>query len=180
MAAPGGRWTVEVANGKALARIVDFQPSLPRPLYAITHLQVHLLFTRLFLLRLRGQKPAPGLRASPRDRVRAAAVDVALCLTINRVLSRRMRPATAVALLAAYHVGFWTLSGRTLGGLMMGQRVVAADGRPLTPAQSLLRLACAPLSWIMKRPVHDEIAGTDVIVEQKEGAARAAPLSESI
>jgi len=47
----------------------------------------------------------------------------------------------------------------------MGQRVVAVDGSRLTPAQSLVRFALLPVSWIARQPVHDEIACTEVIGE---------------
>jgi hypothetical protein len=174
--AAGGRWRVDVVEGRATASIDQFQPSLPRPLYSATHLQVHLLFTRLFLLRLRGRDNPPAVRASPRSRLDAATVDVAFCLTLNRVFSRRVRPLTGVALLAGYHLACWTVSGRTLGGTVLRQRVVSADGRPVTVPQAVLRLVTAPLSWVTQRPIHDEIAGTDVIVDGKEeGAASAAP-----
>ena len=176
----GGRWRVRTAGGSAVASIEDFRPSLPRPLYALTHLQVHLLFSRLFLLRLRDSASTPGAPAAPESRLRAATVDVALCLVLNRIVTRRFRPSAALALLAGYHIACWSTSGRTLGGVMMGQRVVSADGRPLLAAQAALRLVTAPLSWIAHRPVHDEIAGTVVIVEQKEGAALAAPSHESV
>ena len=165
--APRGRWRVSAEGGTAVASLDDFEPSLPRKLYAASHLQVHLLFTRLFLLGLRGRAAAPGVRALQADRARAAAVDIALCLTVSRIMSRRARPGVTLAVLAGYHITCWTLSGRTLGAVMMGQRVVAVDGRPLTPAQSFVRFVCAPLAWVMRRPVHDEIAGTDVILDQK-------------
>ena len=178
--AAGGRWRVRTEGGVAEASIEDFRPSLPRPLYALTHLQAHLLFTRLFLLRLRDGASPPGVPAAPQSRLRAATVDVALCLVLNRIVTRRFRPSAALALIAGYHIACWSASGRTLGGVMMGQRVVSADGRRLLAAQAALRFITAPLSWIAHRPVHDEIAGTDVIVEQKEGAALAAPSEKSV
>lgn len=171
-----GRWRVAAEHGEAVARLDEFSPRLPRLLYAFSHLQAHLLFTRLFLLGLRGRDRRPGAPASSRSRIRAATVDVALCLTLSRVFGRRMRPITAIGLLAGYHVACWTASGRTLGGVMMGQRVVSIDGRTPTFGQSVLRLVTIPLSWITRRPLHDEFAATDVIVEEKEeGAASAAP-----
>jgi uncharacterized RDD family membrane protein YckC len=59
-------------------------------------------------------------------------------------------------------VACWTISGITLGGTLMHQRVVAGDGSNVGAAQALLRLAALPLS-LMRRDVHDEIAGTDVV-----------------
>jgi len=43
--------------------------------------------------------------------------------------------------------------------------VVAVDGSRLMPAQSLYRLALIPYSWLTGRPIHDEMAGTAVVVD---------------
>jgi uncharacterized RDD family membrane protein YckC len=91
-------------------------------------------------------------------------VDAALCFTLAGLTGRR-RLRRVVAIAIAYHVVCWSVSGRTLGGLVMRQRVVAVDGSRLTPTQSLLRLALLPASWILRRPVHDEIACTEVITD---------------
>ena len=161
---PGGSWRVEAAKGRVEATVTGYTPSLPRPVYDLSHLQVHLLFTRLYLLRLRGREPAPGVSATPADRLRAAAVDVAFCLTLAGLTGRR-RLGKTLAIVAAYHVACWSIGGRTLGGVVMRQRVVAVDGSRPTPTQSLLRLALLPLSWVLRRPVHDEAAFTDVIAD---------------
>ncbi len=162
---PGGRWRLAASGGRVEASLAGYRPRLPRPVYMLTHLQVHQLFTRLYLLRLHGREPAPGMRAKAEDRWRAAAVDVAFCLTIARMTGRRrLRRTLAVA--AAYHVACWSISGRTLGGLVMRQRVVAVDGSRLSPAQAMFRLTLLPLSWVTRRPIHDEIAETDVIADQ--------------
>lgn len=158
----GGRWRVQESRGQVEATVAGYLPRLPRPIYALTHLQVHQLFTRLYLLRLRGREPAPGVRASSQDRFRAASVDVAFCLTLARVTGRPRLGRTLVIAIA-YHVACWSLSGRTLGGLVLRQRVVSVDGSRLTPTQSLLRLALLPMSWLMHRPLHDELASTDVV-----------------
>ena len=158
---PGGRWRIEARNGRVEAVLTGWVPRLPRLLYVPTHLQVHMVFTRLYLLRLRGREPAPGPPATPRDRRRAAIVDVALCLTIAGLIGRR-RPRRVLAVAAVYHVACWSISGRTLGGLVTRQRVVSVDGSRLTWAQALFRLALLPASWI-GRPIHDELACTEVI-----------------
>lgn len=160
--ARGGAWRIRSAGGRVDASMTAFRPSLPRPLYAVTHFQVHQLFTRLYLLRLRGREPAPGPAVPEEDRYRAAAIDLAFCLTLARVVGRR-RLARALAVAGVYHVVSWSLWGRTFGGLVMRQRVVAVDGSLPTPQQSLLRMALLPLSWFTRRPLHDEIAQTDVI-----------------
>jgi hypothetical protein len=161
--AAGGSWRLTSAVGRVTASVDGYMPSLPRLVYTLSQLQVHLLFTRLFLLRVRGREPSPGRLAPNADRMRAAAVDVAFCLTLAGVFGRRRRPAALLALTAGYHVACWSISGRTLGGLVMRQRVVAVDGTRLTSAQSLLRFALLPMSWITRRPVHDEIVGSEVV-----------------
>ena len=160
----GGTLRVRVAAGRAEATVTGYAPRLPRPVYALSHQQVHLLFTRLFLLRLHGREPAPGPRASQDARLRAASIDAAVILNLGRLLRRR-RITTKLAIAVAYHVACWSVTGRTLGGLVIRQRVVAVDGSRLTPTQSLLRLALLPVAWIARRPIHDEIAGTDVITD---------------
>ena len=163
---PGGRWSVEAAEGQVRAALTGFAPRLPRALYVLTHLQAHTLFTRLYLLRVRGREPAPGALATRDDRLSAASVDVALCFILAGGFGPRRRLRRTLAVAAVYHVACWWLGGRTLGGVVMRQRVVAVDGRPPTLAQSLLRLVALPASWLTRRPVHDELAATDVIVDR--------------
>ena len=158
----GGSWRIKASRDRVEAQVTGYRPSLPRPLYWASQLNVHLLFTRLYLLRLRGRDPAPGPRASNERRLQAAAVDLAFCLTLAGLTGRR-RPARTLAIAIAYHVMCWSLGSRTLGGVVVGQRVVAVDGSRLTPAQSLLRLALMPVAWITGRAVQDELAGSDVI-----------------
>ena len=159
---PGGRWRLEAKGGRVEASLDGWVPRLPRLFYVPTHLQVHLLFTRLYLLRLRGREPAAGVRATPNDRLNAAAVDAAFCLTLAGLTGTR-RLGRTLTIAAIYHVACWSITGRTLGGLVMRQRVVAVDGSPLTPTQALLRFALLPASWLLRRPIHDELAASDVV-----------------
>jgi hypothetical protein len=163
--APGGHWRIRSEGGRVTAAVEGYRPRLPRWIYTATHLHVHRLFTRVFLLRMRGRKPEPGVPASRPDKLRAAAVDLAFCVTLGGILGRRRRVGTLIALTAGYHVACWSLSGRTLGGLVMRQRVVAIDGSRLTPAQSFLRFMLLPISWVTGQPVHDDIACTEVIAD---------------
>ena len=160
--AAGGRWRLQASAGRVEATVSGYEPRLPRLIYGVTHLQVHQLFTRLFLLRLRGREPAVGAPASPEQRFRAGTVDLAFCMTLARISGRR-RAGRTLAVAVAYHVVCWSVWGRTLGGLVTGQRVVAVDGSRLTPAQSMLRLGLLPASWLTGRAVHDEMAGTAVV-----------------
>jgi hypothetical protein len=162
---PGGTLRVEAHDGRVEASLDAWTPSLPMPVYRLTQFQVHLLFTRLYLLRLRGREPAPGRRATRESRLDAAAVDGAFCLTLAGLTgSRRLRRVLAIA--AVYHVACWCTGGRTLGGLVTRQRVVAVDGSRVTVPQAMLRFALLPVAWMTRRPVHDELAATDVITEQ--------------
>src|SRR5205823_4050849 len=112
---PGGHWRLQASGGIIQATVTGYTPRLPRPIYQVTHLQVHQLFTRLYLLSMRGRDPLPGLPATPVARFRAGTVDVAFCLTLAG-FPRRRRLRRTLFLLAAYHAVCWSVSGRTLGG----------------------------------------------------------------
>src|ERR1700693_2124584 len=163
--APGGSFRIEAAGGRLVASGDGYRPRLPLPLYALTQLPVHHLLTRLHLLRVRGREPAPGSAAAPHGRRRAAAVDVAFCFTLAGIAGRRRRLPLLLGIAAVYHVACWSTSGRTLGGLVVGERVVAVDGSQPSLMQSVVRLLSLPLAWITRRAVHDELAGTDVIID---------------
>ena len=162
LARPGGVWRIESKDGAVIATAAGHRPAIPRPLYDVSHFQVHQLATHLYLLGLRETDLPPGVEAPREDRLRAAAVDVAFCLTLARLTGRRRLRRTLV-ITAAYHVACWSLLGRTLGGIVLRERVVSLDGSRPTATQSLLRFALLPLSWISRRPLHDEVARTTVI-----------------
>jgi hypothetical protein len=162
LARPGGVWRIAAKDGEVSASATGHRPAIPRPFYDVSHFQVHQLATRLYLLGLRESDPPPGTEAPREDRVRAAAVDIAFCLTVTRVTGRRRLGRTLV-ITAAYHVACWSLLGRTLGGVVLRERVVSLDGSRPTATQSLLRFALTPLSWVARRPLHDEVARTTVI-----------------
>ena len=161
--APGGTLRLHASGSRLVASVDGYRPRLPGPVYAVTQLPIHHLLTRLYLLRLCGRDPAPGVSAPSSDRMRAAAVDLAFCAALAGVTGRRRRLRALLGIAIVYHVTCWSLSGRTLGGLVMRQRVVSLDGSPPSPAQALLRFIALPISWIRGRPDHDEIACTDVI-----------------
>jgi hypothetical protein len=157
-AEPGGELRVASANGRTSVTVAGYRPSLPLPIYRATQSVVHHLLTRLALLQLRGRVTADAPPATPAARLAAGAVDAAVCLALARG-----RPRRALFVAVAYHVACWSFGGLTAGGLLLGQRVVAIDGGPVTPGQALLRLAMLPLSLLRLRAIHDEIAGTDVV-----------------
>ncbi|HXC75989.1 MAG TPA: RDD family protein [Candidatus Acidoferrum sp.] len=160
----GGRLRTELLHGRLVESLEGYQPMLPRPLYVLTQVPIHHLLTRLHLLRVRGRRPQPGPAADPSRRRAAAAIDAACCLSMAALIGRRRRRLPVLfGFAAGYHLACWTLSGVTLGGAVMKQRVVSVDGSNLTIGQALVRLALLPLAAVRMRDVHDEIAGTEVI-----------------
>jgi uncharacterized RDD family membrane protein YckC len=76
----------------------------------------------------------------------------------------------------AYFAGMWTWKGTTVGGIVLGLKVVRVDGQPVTFAVALVRALAAGFSvivlflgflWIAwdreKQGWHDRIAGTVVL-----------------
>jgi hypothetical protein len=161
---PGGRWRIAASGDRLMASVTGYRPMLPRRIYELTQLHVHHLLTRLYLLRVRGRDSQVGVPAASRERMRAAAVDLALCFTLARLFGRR-RPRLLLGIAAGYHIACWSTSGQTLGGMVLQQRVVAVDGSRVSPLQAVVRLVVLPLSWVLRRPVHDEFAGTEVIAD---------------
>jgi uncharacterized RDD family membrane protein YckC len=82
---------------------------------------------------------------------------------VASVIGRRRRIPVLIGVALGYHLACWTLSGRTIGGAVMKQRVVAVDGSRLSAGQAIVRLVSLPLAAVRRRKVHDEIAGSDVV-----------------
>jgi len=162
--APGGTFSIKSAGGRLEAKVENYKPSLPIAVYMFTQLPIHHLFMRLHLLRVRGRQPLPGVPAEPTRRRRAAVIDGVACVALTLLIARRKRLKMLAGVALGYHVACWSLSGRTLGGLIEDQRVVAVDGSRPTAGQALVRFLALPVSWIKKRPVHDEFACTEVVV----------------
>lgn len=157
-AEPGGELWIGSAGGRTTVAIAGYRPRLPLPIYRVTQLLYHHFVSRMALLQLRGRLPAEAPPAAPTARLAAGAIDAVVCFSLARGHFRR-----AIPLAVTYHVACWSFGGLTLGGLLLGQRVVAVDGQGVTPGQALVRLAALPLSLFRLRAVHDEIAGTDVV-----------------
>jgi uncharacterized RDD family membrane protein YckC len=90
-------------------------------------------------------------------------VDLALCVALTGLISKRPRVRALLGVAAAYHVTCWSTSGRTLGGLVMRQRVVSLDGSRPTIGQSLVRLLALPFGLARGRPAQDDAACTTVV-----------------
>jgi len=115
-------------------------------------------------------------RAAFRDRLAAFVLDVILVVLAQQILDLTRRDSAIFLLLLAYHIGFWTWKGTTVGGIICQLRLVRTDGSPLRFADALVRglasifsLAVLGLGglWILKDPErqawHDRIAGTYVV-----------------
>lgn len=116
--------------------------------------------------------------ASFRDRLAAFVLDVILVSVAVGVLElagpggdRRF-----LLLLLAYHVGFWTWKGTTVGGIILQLRLVRVNGEPLRFVDALVRGLSSILSlvvvglgalWILFDPErqawHDKVAATYVV-----------------
>jgi hypothetical protein len=160
----GGRLRIELLYGRLVESLDGYRPMLPRPIYALTQVPIHHLLTRLHLLRVRGRQPQPGPPAERSRRIAAAAIDATLCVSAAMIVGRgRGRLPMLLGIAAGYHVAGWSISGITVGGAVMRQRVVSVDGSRLTIGQALVRLGLLPLAALRMRHIHDEIAGTEVI-----------------
>jgi uncharacterized RDD family membrane protein YckC len=99
--------------------------------------------------------------------------------------------------------GFWSflymwlgfaLAGRTVGMLLTGLKVVARDGRPLSPRAAFVRVLTFPLSFLLfglglvgivigreRRALHDVLAGSAVVYDWGDRPAELpAPLARWI
>lgn len=160
---PGGSLSYGWQDGELVGEVDGYLPRLPRLLYLATQRPVHQVLTRRFLLQLRGRTPPPGVPAGPVQRLVSSGLDLLFCAGLTALLRPRQGLRWAAAITAFYHVGCWSLAGRTVGGLVTGQRLVSVDGSPVAPWQALLRLAALPLAVLARRAVHDEVAATEVV-----------------
>ncbi len=105
------------------------------------------------------------------ERLAAAFLDIVL-VGIAAALVHPLAPLVALA----YFTGMWPWKGTTIGGIVLGLKVVRTDGQPVTFAVALVRALAAAFSvfvlflgflWIAwdseKQGWHDKIAGTVVL-----------------
>ncbi len=159
----GGRLRIQAGKGRLTASVEGYRPRLPRPLYVLTQLPFHHTVMRLHLLRERGRQPAPGMPVPPARRAAGAAIDIGLFAVVAVAAGRRRRLAALAVIAAGYHIFCWSISGRTVGGMITGQRVVSVDGSRVSPGQALVRLVALPMAALRLRAVHDEFAATEVV-----------------
>jgi len=110
------------------------------------------------------------------DRVAAFALDCLLVAIANNLLDFTRNGGLFFLLLLVYHVAFWAWMGTTMGGIVVGIRVVRTTGGNLRIVDALVRglgslFSIAALGigclWMLQDPErqmwHDKIAGTYVI-----------------
>jgi len=115
-------------------------------------------------------------RASFLDRVAAFAVDAVLVAIAVNLLDLSRHDGWFPLLLVAYHIAFWAWRGTTLGGIIVGLRVIRVQGTDLRFPDALVRglsgiFSIAALGigcfWMLQDPEkqmwHDKIAGTLVV-----------------
>ena len=100
-----------------------------------------------------------------------------LDIVLVSILGSIVHVAPLAFLLAlAYFTGMWAWKGTTIGGIVLGLKVVRMDGQPVTFAVALVRALAAAFSivvlflgflWIAwdaeRQGWHDKIAGTVVV-----------------
>lgn len=115
-------------------------------------------------------------RAAFRDRFLAFVLDIILVFIAYQFLNRFGDDGEFFFWLLAYHIGFWTWKGTTVGGIICQLRVVRVDGTAVRFVDALVRGLSSIFSlavlgigclWILKDPErqawHDRIAGTYVV-----------------
>jgi hypothetical protein len=160
---PGGHLRIAASQGRLIASVDGYSPRLPLPIYVLTQLPFHHTVMRLHLLRERGRLPMPGMPAPPAGRIAAGAIDAGVCAAATLLAFKHRRLLALAAITAGYHIACWSVAGRTVGGLIVRQRVVSVDSSRVSPGQSLVRLLALPIAATRLRAIHDQIAGTEVI-----------------
>ena len=114
-------------------------------------------------------------------RLLAWVIDAAIITGGDAAIELAMDDAVVTAIVelvagVAYTIGFWLVAAATPGKMILGLRIVMADGRRLQPGAALVRYVGTYISAILifigylmiafradKRALHDLIAGTMVI-----------------
>jgi uncharacterized RDD family membrane protein YckC len=120
-------------------------------------------------------------KASLWERLAAGFLDIVLVSILTGVAHKSLLaffggPPVWLVVSLAYFAGMWTWKGTTVGGIVLGLKVVRLDGGPLTFVVALVRALAAAFAviilflgflWIAwdadKQGWHDRIAGTVVL-----------------
>jgi uncharacterized RDD family membrane protein YckC len=129
-----------------------------------------------------GTVALPEVLAHPRagfwERMGAGFLDVVLVSILGAIVGG---PPLGFLVALAYFAGMWTWKGTTVGGIVLGLKVVRLDGTPVTFPVALVRALAATFSivvlflgflWIAwdrdQQAWHDKLAGT-VVLRQPRG-----------
>jgi uncharacterized RDD family membrane protein YckC len=120
-------------------------------------------------------------RATFLDRVMAFALDCVLIGIVVLLLDLSRSDSAFPFLLLVYHVAFWAWKGTTLGGIVVGLRIIRIRGGDFRFADALVRALSSLFSlaalgigcfWMLQDPEHqmwhDKIAGTVVVKVPRE------------
>ena len=122
----------------------------------------------------------------------AAGVTFAISLVTGTKIDLNSRTGFAFLTLGAlivwefiYFAYQWSLGGKTIGMALLGIRVVATEGDPVTPRQAVIRTLTLPLSFLLfglgfigillnkdRHALHDRLAKTVVVYSWDARAAR--------
>lgn len=115
-------------------------------------------------------------RASFFDRLAAFALDCVLVAIAVEFLNWDRYEGVYLMCLLGYHIAFWAWRGTTMGGIIIGLRVIRTHGAELQPADAVVRGLASIFSlaalgigcfWMIQDPEsqtwHDKIAGTLVV-----------------
>ena len=115
-------------------------------------------------------------------RLAATLLDFVLVAVVLRIFLPH--PQFFLPLWIIYHLAFWSWQQTTLGGLILGLRLVRTDGRPITFSVALVRLLGSFFSALVlglgffwagwsadKQSWHDKIAGTVIVRSSRKAPA---------
>ena len=124
-------------------------------------------------------------------RLVATLLDFIFIAVITAILSHRGQLFLPLWIL--YHLAFWSWRQTTLGGLILGLRIVRTDGRPMTFSVALVRLLGCFFSVLAlglgffwagwsgdKQSWHDKIAGTVIVRSSRKAPAPSAPQAVTV
>ena len=126
-----------------------------------------------------------GLAAYPRatflDRLAAFVLDCLLVGIANGILDIGNRDGEYFFMLFVYHLAFWAWRGTTLGGIIIGLKIIRTHGSEMRAVDAIVRGLSAVFSvvamgigclWMLqdreRQMWHDKIAGTVVIKGPRE------------
>ncbi len=143
----------------------------------------------LTIRRKKEEKPRPVLEIEPGNEATypPAGFWARLCATVLDWFLVGIVAAITFALpffllfLMAYYIAMWTWKGTTVGGIVMNQKLVRDDGKPMDFSAALIRSLASIFSFVMmglgfawvgwsreKKSWHDSIAGTNIVIMPRE------------